>query len=206
MDMQSNEHEAAANARTMNARFRVLAIIGSVILVLIVAAIWIPHNMVSRVAHDESSAVYGLRGLTSLETHYATAHPSKGFTCDFTLLKREVPSNQDPTHEGFLFSDPFEGYKFSLTGCEANSEGVVSDIRQPQYLCCPAKRDFVLSAQTKQANFAMPRMVLQRVAINRWTRRSLISANRTSKVILYMSGHPTYRGLCQFSPNDYSEM
>jgi hypothetical protein len=125
MDMQSNEHEADAHARTVNGRFRVLAIIGSMILVLIVAAIWIPHNMVSRTAHDEASAMNGLRGLTGLETRYATAHPSKGFTCDFALLKTEVPSNRDPTHDGFLFSDPFEGYKFSLTGCEADLEGVV---------------------------------------------------------------------------------
>jgi hypothetical protein len=125
MDMQSNEREANLHARTMNGRFRVRAIIGSLILVFIVAAIWIPHNMVSRVAHDEVSAVNGLRGLTSLETRYATAHPLKGFTCDFALLKTEVASNRDPTHDGFLFSDPFEGYRFSLTGCEADPEGVV---------------------------------------------------------------------------------
>jgi len=64
MDRQSTEHEANAHARTMNGRFRVLAIIGSVILVLIVAAIWIPHNRVSRMAHTVNSP----RGLTSLET------------------------------------------------------------------------------------------------------------------------------------------
>ena len=123
--MQSNKHQANADARTMNGRFRVLAIIGSVILVLFVAAIWIPDNMVSRVAHNEVSAVNDLRGLTSLETRYATAHPSKGFTCDFALLKTEVPSNRDTTHGGFLFSEPSDGYKFSLTGCEADAQGVV---------------------------------------------------------------------------------
>jgi hypothetical protein len=139
MDMQSNEHEAAANARTTSGRFRVLAIIGSVILVLIVAAIWIPHNLVSRVAHDEISAMNGLRGLTSLETRYATAHPSKGFTCDFALLKTEVPSHRDPTHDGFLFSDPFEGYKFLLTGCEADPEGVVVQYKATAVPVLPGK-------------------------------------------------------------------
>jgi hypothetical protein len=138
MDMRS-KHEANAHARTMNGRFRVLATTGSVILVLIVAAIWIPHNMVSRLAHDETSAASGLRGLTSLETSYATAHPSKGFTCDFALLKTEVPSNRDPTHDGFLFSDPFEGYKFSLTGCEADSEGVVLRYRATAVPVLPGK-------------------------------------------------------------------
>jgi hypothetical protein len=120
----------------------VFAIIGSVILVLIVAAIWIPHNMVSRVAHDEISAVNGLRGLTSLETRYATAHPSKGFTCDFALLKTEALSSRDPTHDGFLFSDPFEGYKFSLTGCEADPEGVVVRYKATAVPVLPGKTGF----------------------------------------------------------------
>jgi len=142
MDMQSNEHEANANARTMTRRFRAFAIIGSVILVLIVAAIWIPHNMVSRVAHDEISAVNGLRGLTSLETQYATAHPSRGFTCDFALLKPETLSSRDPTHDGFLFSDSFEGYKFSLTGCEADPEGVVVRYKATAVPVLPGKTGF----------------------------------------------------------------
>ena len=125
MDTQSNHSEGATNARVIRRRSVVLPILGAVTFVLILAAIIIPHNMVSRVAHDEVSAVNGLRGLTSLETRYATAHQSKGFTCDFALLKTEVPSNRSPTHDGFLFSDSFEGYKFSLTGCEADPEGVV---------------------------------------------------------------------------------
>ena len=95
--------------------------------------------MVSRVAHDEVSAINGLRGLTSLETRYATAHPSKGFTFDFALLKTEVPSNRDPTHDGFLFSDSFEGYKFSLTGCEADPEVVVVRYKATAVPVLPAK-------------------------------------------------------------------
>jgi hypothetical protein len=70
MEMQSNEHQANGHARTMNGRFRVLAIIGSVILVLIVAAIWIPHNIVSRMAHDEATLHLG--------NHKGTAPPEGG--------------------------------------------------------------------------------------------------------------------------------
>jgi hypothetical protein len=81
--------------------------------------------MVSRVARDEVSAVHCLRGLTNLERKYAEAHPSEGFTCDFARLKTQVVSGGDHSREAFLFSNPFEGYAFSLTGCEANSEGVV---------------------------------------------------------------------------------
>jgi hypothetical protein len=86
---------------------------------------WIAHNLVSRLAHDEISAVNGLCGLRSLESRYGTAHPSMGFTCDFALLETESAFGRDPAHDGLLFSDPFEGYKFSLTGCEADTEGEV---------------------------------------------------------------------------------
>src|SRR5580658_1661945 len=157
MDMQSNEHEAYASARTMKRLFRVFAVIVSVILVLIVAAILIPHNMVSRVARDEVSAVNGLSGLTSLETRYATAHPSKGFTCDFALLKTEALSSRDPTHDGFLFSDPFEGYKFSLTGCEADPGGVVVRYKVTAVPVLPGKTGFraFCTDQTGQLRFGV---------------------------------------------------
>lgn len=125
MDTQSDQSKATANAHTIKRRSSVLAIAGFVIFVLIVAAIWIPHNMVSRVAHDEVNAATGLRALTSLERRYAAAHPSKGFSCDFAELKTGIPSSGAHAGEGFLFSDPFEGYKFSLIGCEADPEGVV---------------------------------------------------------------------------------
>ena len=157
MDMQSNELEANGPARAMNGRFRMLAIIGSVLLVLIVAAIWIPHNMVSRVAHDEVSAMNALRGLTSLETGYARSHPSKGFTCDFALLKTEVPSNRDPTHDGFLVSDPFEGYKFSLGGCEIDPKGVVVRYKATAVPVLPGKtgvRAFCIN-QTGELRFGV---------------------------------------------------
>ncbi len=111
--------------------------------------------MVSRVAHDEVSAINGLRGLTSLETRYATAHPSKGFTCDFALLKTEVPSNRDPPTMGFCFLTRLRVTNFRLLDARPTRKSWSSDIRQALYLCCPAKQEFVLSAQTKQANFVL---------------------------------------------------
>jgi len=78
MDTQSNQSNKATNVSVKKRRSSALAILGAVILVLIVAAIWIPHNMVSRVARDEVSAVKSLRALTNLELQYAAAHPSRG--------------------------------------------------------------------------------------------------------------------------------
>jgi len=154
----------------MKRRSSVLAIAGLVTLVLVVAAIWIPHNIVSRVAHDEASTANGLRALTSLERQYAAARPSQGFSCDFAQLKTEVPSSGDHTREGFLFADPFEVTNSRLLDARPTRKEWSSDIKQPQYLPCPAKQVFVPSVLTKQTNFAMPRMVPQRVA-DRCSRR-----------------------------------
>lgn len=87
--MESGQSKVAMNVRTTKRRYRVFSILGALTFVLIIAAIWIPHNMVSRVAHDEASAMESLHALRDLELQYAAAHPSKGFTCDFALLKTE---------------------------------------------------------------------------------------------------------------------
>jgi len=125
MDKQANQSVVAAIAPIKKRRSRVLLIVGAVIFVLILAAIWIPHNVVSRLARDEVSAMNSLRALKNFELRYAAAHPSKGFTCEFALLKTAPPPNGEHIHEGFLFSDSFDGYKFSLTGCEVDAKGVV---------------------------------------------------------------------------------
>jgi hypothetical protein len=102
----------------------VLLVIGGVIFVLILAAVLIPGQTVSQLARDEISAMESLRAVRGLELRYAAAHPSKGFTCDFALLKTEAPSNEEQARKGLPFSDSFNGYKFSLTGCEVDSQGV----------------------------------------------------------------------------------
>jgi hypothetical protein len=140
----------------MKRRSSVIAIAGLVTLVLIVVAIWIPHNMVSRAAHDEVSAMNGLRALTNLERQYASAHPSQGFSCDFAQLKTEVPSSGDHARQGFLFANPFEGYKFSLTGCEADSEGVVVRYKATAVPALPGKTGFRAFCidQTRELRYA----------------------------------------------------
>jgi type IV pilus assembly protein PilA len=124
MDTRSNQSQGATNGRFAKRRSAVLLIVGAVILVVILAAILIPGQIVSQLARDEASAMQSLHALRDLELRYAAAHPSKGFTCDFALLKTEAPSNGERIHQGFLFSDSFEGYKFSLTGCEVDPQGV----------------------------------------------------------------------------------
>jgi type IV pilus assembly protein PilA len=142
MDTHSNKSEGATNPRVIKRRRAVLPIIGAVALVLVLAAILIPHNMVSRVAHDEANAMYSLRALNNLELRYAAAHRSKGFTCEFALLKTAALSNGEHIHDGFLFSDSFEGYKFSITGCEVDPNGVVARFKATAVPVLPGKTGF----------------------------------------------------------------
>lgn len=92
---------------------------------VILAAILIPHLTVSTLAHNEANAMESLHALTKLQRQYAAANPSKGFACDFAQLKTGVHSNGEGIHEGFFDSDSSEGYKFSLTECETDSNGAV---------------------------------------------------------------------------------
>jgi hypothetical protein len=100
------------SAPTKNQRVRHLIIFGVVAFVLLLAAILIPHSIVGRVARNEAAAMGNLRLLTALELRYAAAHPSEGFTCKFDRLKMEK-------------APIAEGYRFSIDGCETDSNGVV---------------------------------------------------------------------------------
>lgn len=125
MDTPSHQNDLTTNAHVTKRRSALLPVLGVLAFVLILAAIFIPGQIVSRMARNEANAMYSLRALTNLELRYAAAHPSKGFTCEFALLKTAAPSSGERIHEGFLVSDSFEGYKFSLTGCEVDPNAVV---------------------------------------------------------------------------------
>lgn len=135
------QKQETLNASTTKRRTLVLPI-GGAIFVLLLAAVLIPHNMVSRVALDESSALESLHALTKLELRYAAAHPSEGFSCDFARLKTEASPNREQAREGFLFSDSFKGYKFSLAGCEFDPKGAAIRYKATAVPVLPGKSGF----------------------------------------------------------------
>lgn len=120
-DSCAKRHDAV---RAATNRHIVVLLFGAVASVLILAAILIPHFTVSTLARNEANAMESLHALTKLQHRYATEYPLKGFACDFVQLKTGALSNGENGHEGFLNSDSFEGYKFSLSGCEADPNGV----------------------------------------------------------------------------------
>jgi hypothetical protein len=125
MDQHSDQNGDVHNARVVKRRYSVFRILGVVTFALILAAIIIPHQLVSRVARDEASAMTTLRRLTSLQLQYATSHSSEGFACELARLRDGTPPKGKYGNEEFRVSDAYEGYKFSLTGCEFDANGIV---------------------------------------------------------------------------------
>jgi hypothetical protein len=83
-----------------------------------------PH---SRQYANESSAVSRLRDVTTLQKKFAATHADKGFACVLPLLRpadgEQNSANYDPF--GFLTTGASGGYKFMLTSCRTDDEGVV---------------------------------------------------------------------------------
>ena len=92
----------------------VLGYVGSVPMLLIIAAIVIPNLLRARIAANEASAVAAVRTLIVAETVYSQAHPASGYTCALTDLD-EIDST--------LKSGRKSGYVFELRNCAAGTEG-----------------------------------------------------------------------------------
>ena len=140
--MDTHSDHGPQITRPVNRRLKALLIIGSVTFVLIVAASLIPCFRVSPIARHEANAVGSLRTLANLEARYAAAYPSQGFTCELAQLKMEGRSDGEQPYEGFLFSDSFEGCKFSLTGCEVDPKGIVIGFKATAVPVLPGKTGF----------------------------------------------------------------
>ncbi|HSS99901.1 MAG TPA: DUF4190 domain-containing protein [Terriglobales bacterium] len=105
--------------------------VASLPIVLIVAAIAIPNLLRARMAANESSAAASVRTVVIAETNYATAHPEKGFTCEFADLRNDGI-------DGTLASGSKNGYVFELVGCKAETgEGANT---QFQVIAYPIKK------------------------------------------------------------------
>jgi hypothetical protein len=125
MNAHSDQNDGSKNVSVVKRRSAVFSILGVITVVLILAAIFNPVQVDSRVARNEASAIGSLRALVTLQRRYATDNPSKGFACELAQLRNVTPRNGESDHVALLVSESYAGYRFSLTGCEVDPNGVV---------------------------------------------------------------------------------
>jgi hypothetical protein len=84
------------------------------------------HDKYFGVARNEATAVAVLRKINALESRYAAGHTGRGFTCELAGL-REMQAREQPGDSSTdWLSGEWSGYQFTLTGCSADADGLVS--------------------------------------------------------------------------------
>jgi len=62
------------------------------------------------------------------ESSFARSHPETGFTCKLSDLAKSNPFNLDPR---IFTGEPFQGYKFTLSGCQDKPSGSFRLVAEP---------------------------------------------------------------------------
>ena len=105
---------------TNQAAFSLVELLLIVMVIVIIAAIAIPHVLRSRMAANEPSASSSGRTINVAQITYAAEHPKIGFACDLTSL-----GTAGFIDEG-LASGKKYGYVFAMVDCKRQNGVVVS--------------------------------------------------------------------------------
>jgi len=120
-------------------RFRLVMVLGAALAVIVIAALSVPElDVHSRQVMNEVVTVTRLRRLNQLQNSYAASHPAKGFACQLPELKPATPVGDTYKPDELLFTTGSQnGYKFAVTGCRPDLNGVVT---QYQVTAVPLQR------------------------------------------------------------------
>jgi len=112
--------------------------VGTLLAVIFMAALLVPRVGVHRQGINEAATLTRLPRLNELQNSYAASHPTKGFACQLPELKPATPVGDTYKPDEFLFATGSQnGYKFAITGCRTDSNGVVT---QYQLTAVPLQR------------------------------------------------------------------
>ena len=112
--------------------FSLIELLIVVAIILIIAAIAIPNLMRSRIAANESSAVYSIRAINTAQIAYSSNYPTIGFADSLSKLGPGSPPTS--TNADLLdatlgcASQPCQksGYRFQITGTSGTPISVYS--------------------------------------------------------------------------------
>jgi hypothetical protein len=124
------------NSVRKKSRFRLVMVLGAALAVIVIAALSVPElDVHRRQVMNEVVTVTRLRRLNQLQNSYAASHPAKGFACQLPELKPATLAGDTYKPDELLFDTGSQsGYKFTLTACRTDSNGVVT---QYQFTAVP---------------------------------------------------------------------
>ena len=107
----------------------------------LLAAIFLPTFTDTKVNFNEVAAAGRIRRIGALQFQYAKAHKETGFACELELLTPDQPEPiQENYHpDGFLTTGTQAGYKFAISGCHAETKGVVVHYQTTAVPAVPGK-------------------------------------------------------------------
>jgi hypothetical protein len=112
-------------------------------LAILFIALFVPVLDVNkRQRGNESATVSRLRRLNELQNRHAASSPAKGFACQSAQLKPSTTAGETYDPNEFLLSGAQSGYKFAITGCGTDSNGVVTRYQVTAVPIEPAKSGF----------------------------------------------------------------
>ena len=112
--------------------FSLIELLVVVAIILIIAAIAIPSFLHSRMAANESSAVYSIRTINTAQVTYATTYPTVGYASALNMLAAPTSGGEiTSSNAGILdwvlgcLSQPCEksGYSFAIVPGTASPDG-----------------------------------------------------------------------------------
>lgn len=103
--------------------FSLIELLIVIAIILVIAAIAIPTLLHSRIAANESSAVYSIRTINTAQVTYASTYPDLGYSDQLSKLAATVSGTASSSNAGILdwvlgcttAVCPKSGYQFQIT-------------------------------------------------------------------------------------------
>jgi hypothetical protein len=126
---QGDECQSGEGPNRVRRRFwlQLLVALCAVLAVLFIAALFVPVLDVNkRQRGNEAVTVSRLRRLNALQNNYAASNPAKGFACQLPQLKPATSVGDTYNPDEFLLTGAQSGYKFAVTVCQTDPNGVTT--------------------------------------------------------------------------------
>jgi prepilin-type N-terminal cleavage/methylation domain-containing protein len=111
--------------------FSLIEVLIVVAIILIITAIAVPSYLHSKMAANESSAVYSIRTINTAQVTYATTYPSLGYASTLNVLAAPTSGAASSANAGILdwvlgcLNQPCtkSGYQFAIVPAALSSDG-----------------------------------------------------------------------------------